>query len=93
VGDSLRFASGHKLSSCIHQVVPFEKIEYRYSIVYFLRPKLDVLWKDSEGRFVTVGQWHDEKYEVFSATHEMQKMAVPKTMLLSSMPEQLAQIS
>ncbi|RYP59999.1 hypothetical protein DL769_008316 [Monosporascus sp. CRB-8-3] len=91
VGDSLRFASGHRLYSCIHQVVPFNATEDRYSIAYFLRPDVDALYKDSEGRWVTAGQWHDEKYVVFQSTHEMQGTVAPKTMLLGGMPEQVAQ--
>ncbi|KAJ4404930.1 hypothetical protein N0V82_010410 [Gnomoniopsis sp. IMI 355080] len=87
VGDSLRFASGHKLYSCIHQVVPFDPTKERYSFAYFLRPEVDALVKDSEGRWVTAGQWHDEKYDVFAATHEEQKTTVPKTMLLGGMVE------
>ncbi|KAI0966531.1 putative 2OG-Fe(II) oxygenase family oxidoreductase [Xylaria arbuscula] len=93
VGDSLRFASGQKLYSCIHRVVPFDESDYRYSIAYFLRPEIDVEWKDSEGRLITAGKWHDEKYEVFSATHEIQKTSVPKTMLLGGMTEQIAGIA
>ncbi|KAI0204766.1 putative 2OG-Fe(II) oxygenase family oxidoreductase [Astrocystis sublimbata] len=89
VGDSLRFASGRKLYSCIHRVVPFDNTRHRYSIAYFLRPEIDANWKDSEGRNVTAGQWHDEKYEVFSATHEAQRTTMPKTMLLGGMTEQI----
>lgn len=91
VGDSLRFASGHKLYSCIHQVVPFDPSSERYSFAYFLRPEVGALVKDSEGRWIKAGQWHDEKYEVFAATHEEQATIVPKTMLLGGMPEQIAQ--
>lgn len=36
VGDSLRFASGKKLYSCIHRVVPTDDSQPRYSIAYFL---------------------------------------------------------
>lgn len=91
VGDSLRFASGHKLYSCIHQVVPFDPTKERYSFAYFLRPEVDASFKDSEGRYITAGQWHDEKYDVFAATHEEQASIAPKTMLLGGMPEQIAQ--
>ncbi|ETS75488.1 hypothetical protein PFICI_12432 [Pestalotiopsis fici W106-1] len=89
VGDSLRFASGHQLYSCIHRVVPLN--EERYSIAYFLRPEVDKTFRDSEGRTLTAGQWHDEKYEVFASTHEDQATKVPKTMLLGGMPERIAQ--
>lgn len=90
VGDSLRFASGHKLYSCIHQVVPFDPASERYSFAFFLRPEVDALVRDSEGRWITAGQWHDEKYDVFAATHEEQGTIAPKTMLLGGMPEQVA---
>lgn len=39
--------------------------EDRYSIAYFLRPESEKVFKDSEGRWVTASQWHDEKYDVF----------------------------
>lgn len=91
VGDSLRFASGHRLYSCVHQVVPFDAARERYSFAFFLRPEVDALVRDSEGRLVTAGQWHDEKYDVFAATHQEQGTIAPKTMLLGGMPEQVAQ--
>ena len=72
VGDSLRFASGYSLQSCIHQVVPMDVAEDRYSIAYFLRPESEKVFKDSEGRWVTASQWHDEKYEVFKQPHSEQ---------------------
>lgn len=90
VGDSLRFASGHKLYSCIHQVVPFDPASERYSFAFFLRPEVDAPVRDSEGRLITAGQWHDEKYDVFAATHEEQGKIATKTMLLGGMPEQVA---
>lgn len=68
VGDSLRFSSGHKLFSCVHQVVPFNAVDDRYSIAYFLRPGNDTMFLDSQGRWVTAGRWHDEKYDVFKAS-------------------------
>lgn len=91
VGDSLRFASGNRLYSCIHRVVPFDPSQERYSFAYFLRPEVDAVFKDSEGRWVTAGQWHDEKYEVFAETHEEQARLAPETMLLGGMSEQIAQ--
>lgn len=69
VGDSLRFASGHVLQSCIHQVVPMDVAEDRYSIAYFLRPESEKKYKDSEGRWISASQWHDEKYEIFKKPH------------------------
>ncbi|PVI04055.1 2og-Fe oxygenase family protein [Periconia macrospinosa] len=72
VGDSLRFASGHQLYSCIHQVVPIDNLEDRYSIAYFLRPENEAKYKDSNGRWVTASEWHDTKYEVFQKEHQQQ---------------------
>ena len=72
VGDSLRFASGHVLQSCIHQVVPMDVSEDRYSVAYFLRPESEKKYRDSEGRWITASQWHDEKYEVFKKPHAEQ---------------------
>lgn len=72
VGDSLRFASGHQLYSCIHQVVPINTSEDRYSIAYFLRPEDEVRYKDSRGRWITAREWHDGKYEVFQKEHKDQ---------------------
>ncbi|KAL2869025.1 gibberellin 20-oxidase family protein [Aspergillus lucknowensis] len=83
VGDSLRFASGHKLYSCIHQVVPFNNTEDRYSVAYFLRPESEAKYLDSQGRWVTASQWHDEKYDLFKATHADQRLA--NSMLVGGM--------
>ncbi|EFX01677.1 2og-Fe oxygenase family protein [Grosmannia clavigera kw1407] len=69
VGDSLRFASEHMLYSCVHRVVPFNTADDRYSIAYFLRPENDAKFLDSQGRWVTASQWHDEKYDVFKVSH------------------------
>lgn len=87
VGDSLRFASGHRMQSCIHRVVPFDPTEHRYSIAYFLRAEDDTMFTDSEGRYITAGQWHDEKFFAFTNPPEMQAKA-PPTMLLGGMKEE-----
>ncbi len=84
VGDSLRFASDHTFMSCIHRVVPFDSTEHRYSIAYFLRAENESMFKDSEGRYVTAGQWHDEKFFVFKATPEEQAKA-PASILYGGM--------
>ncbi|TPX07185.1 uncharacterized protein E0L32_010888 [Thyridium curvatum] len=84
VGDSLRFASGHTFMSCIHRVVPFKAEEHRYSIAYFLRADNETMFKDSEGRNITAGQWHDEKFYVFKALPEIQALA-PPSMLFGGM--------
>ena len=66
VGDSLRFASGNRFQSCVHQVVPVDPTQERFSIAYFLRPESAKLFKDSEGRWISARQWHDEKYSIFA---------------------------
>lgn len=76
VGDLLRFASGHTLSSCIHQVVPIDNIADRYSIAYFLRPENDAEFVDSRGEQVTAKRWHDIKFDEFPAPHEEQTPSV-----------------
>ncbi|ORY60935.1 uncharacterized protein BCR38DRAFT_459872 [Pseudomassariella vexata] len=86
VGDSLRFASGHTMQSCIHRVVPFDPTEHRYSIAYFLRAEDDTMFTDSEGRYITAGQWHDEKFFAFTTDAETQAKA-PSSMLLGGMRE------
>jgi hypothetical protein len=87
VGDSLRFASGMKMQSCIHRVVPgFDDDEHRYSIAYFLRAEDSTMFVDSEGRYVTAGQWHDEKFRAFTDPEVWQAMA-PKSMILGGMRE------
>ena len=86
VGDSLRFASGMKFQSCIHRVVPFDPTEHRYSVAYFLRAEDDAMFVDSEGRAVTAGQWHDEKFKAFTDPELWQAMA-PKSMILGGMKE------
>jgi len=87
VGDSLRFASGHTFQSCIHRVVPYDPTEHRYSIAYFLRAEDDTMLTDSEGRYITAGQWHDEKFLAFTNPPELQALA-PSTMLLGGMTEE-----
>lgn len=87
VGDSLRFASGHTMQACIHRVVPFDPTEHRYSIAYFLRAEDDTMFTDSEGRYISAGQWHDEKFMAFKAAPEVQALA-PPTMLLGGMKEE-----
>lgn len=86
VGDSLRFASNMKFQSCIHRVVPFDPTEHRYSIAYFLRAEDDTMFIDSEGRAITAGQWHDEKFKAFTDPEIWQAMA-PKSMILGGMKE------
>ncbi|SPO06750.1 related to gibberellin 20-oxidase [Cephalotrichum gorgonifer] len=86
VGDSLRFASGHTMQSCIHRVVPFDPTEHRYSIAYFMRAEDSTMFVDSEGRYISAGQWHDEKFRAFKALPAQQALA-PPTLLLGGMVE------
>lgn len=86
VGDSLRFASGMKMQSCIHRVVPFDPKEHRYSIAYFLRAEDDTMFMDSEGRYMTAGQWHDQKFKAFTDPW-MYQLQAPTTMILGGMTE------
>ncbi|KAI0205076.1 Clavaminate synthase-like protein [Astrocystis sublimbata] len=87
VGDSLRFASGHTMQSCIHRVVPHDYSQHRYSIAYFLRAENDTMFTDSEGRYITAGQWHDEKFFAFTSPPELQALA-PSSMILGGMVEE-----
>jgi hypothetical protein len=87
VGDSLRFASGHTMQSCIHRVVPLNPEEHRYSIAYFLRAEDDTMLTNPEGKFVTAGQWHDEKFYTFTAPADEQS-AAPSYLLLGGMQEE-----
>lgn len=75
VGDSLRFLSGRCLKSSLHRVVPHPDTQYkpRYSIAYFMRPELDVEFKDDEGVEWTGIGWHTRKFTVFRAPSEEQK--------------------
>jgi isopenicillin N synthase-like dioxygenase len=86
VGDSLRFASGHKMQSCIHRVVPFDPTEHRYSIAYFLRAEDETMFTDPDGRYISAGQWHDEKFFAFTDSAEGQA-AAPPNLLLGGMTE------
>ncbi|KAI1308915.1 Clavaminate synthase-like protein [Xylaria venustula] len=87
VGDSLRFASGHTMQSCIHRVVPYDYAQHRYSIAYFLRAENDTMFTDSEGRLISAGQWHDEKFFAFTSPPELQALA-PSSMILGGMVEE-----
>lgn len=42
--------------------------------------------KDSEGRYITAGQWHDEKFFAFLASAEEQAKA-PEYLILGGMRE------
>jgi len=86
VGDSLRFASNHTMQACIHRVVPFNPNEHRYSIAYFLRAEDQTMFTDPEGRYISAGQWHDEKFFAFKSLPEIQALA-PPGMLLGGMKE------
>ncbi|KAH7356051.1 hypothetical protein BKA66DRAFT_539264 [Pyrenochaeta sp. MPI-SDFR-AT-0127] len=86
VGDSLRFASGHTFQSCIHRVVPYDYSEHRYSVAYFLRAEDETMFQDSEGRYVTSRQWHDEKFMAFIAS-PMDQAKAPSSLLLGGMRE------
>lgn len=86
VGDSLRFASKHTFQSCIHRVVPLNYDEHRYSIAYFLRAENDTKFTDPEGRDITAGQWHDEKFFTFMGSPDDQAKA-PAHLLLGGMKE------
>jgi hypothetical protein len=86
VGDSLRFASGHTFQSCIHRVVPYDYSEHRYSVAYFLRAEDDTMFQDSEGRYITSREWHDEKFMAFIAS-PMDQAKAPSSLLLGGMME------
>ena len=79
--------SGHKMQSCIHRVVPFDPTEHRYSIAYFLRAEDSTMFTDSEGRYITAGQWHDEKFFAFTNPPEL-LADVPPSMILGGMKEE-----
>lgn len=74
------------MQSCIHRVVPLNPTEHRYSIAYFLRAEDETMFTDANGRFVTAGQWHDEKFYAFMAPPEIQAQA-PSYLLLGGMDE------
>ncbi|KID87427.1 Oxoglutarate/iron-dependent oxygenase [Metarhizium guizhouense ARSEF 977] len=75
VGDTLRFLSGNRLRSAVHKVIPTRGLQHedRYSIAYFLRAENHIRFTDSTGRHVSAKQWHDEKFDVFRETHEVQE--------------------
>jgi isopenicillin N synthase-like dioxygenase len=76
VGDSLRFLSGFRLKSAVHQVLPLYGVqhEHRFSVAYFLRAEDNVEYEDSEGRRFTSKKWHDTKFDVFRETHDKQEL-------------------
>jgi isopenicillin N synthase-like dioxygenase len=53
--------------------------EDRYSIAYFLRPESDVDFEDSDGKTVSVKKWHDDKYIMYTQTHEKQDQSTVLT--------------
>jgi hypothetical protein len=77
------------MQSCIHRVVPLNPTEHRYSIAYFLRAEDETMFTDSAGRYVTAGQWHDEKFYTFTAP-EYEQAQAPGYLLLGGMKEDIA---
>ncbi|KAM0349695.1 hypothetical protein ACHAPU_003524 [Fusarium lateritium] len=67
VGDSLRFLSGREFQSVVHRVAPYPgiTIEGRFSCAYFLRPRLDVEFKDEKGESWKSIDWHMRKYKSY----------------------------
>jgi hypothetical protein len=51
-----------------------------------LRAEDDTMFVDSEGRYITAGQWHDEKFKAFTDPWQWQAMA-PTSMILGGMQE------
>src|SRR3569833_1723191 len=86
VGDSLRYASGMKMQSCIHRVVPFTPSEHRYSIAYFLRAEDDTMFIDNKKKNETADQKHDEKFKAFTDPPKWQAMA-PRSKILGGKKE------
>jgi hypothetical protein len=60
--------------------------EHRYSIAYFLRAEDETMFTDSAGRYVTAGQWLDEKFYAFMAP-EFEQAQAPSYLLLGGMKE------
>jgi hypothetical protein len=60
--------------------------EHRYSIAYFLRAEDETMFTDSAGRYITAGQWHDEKFYTFMAP-ELDQAQAPSYLLLGGMNE------
>jgi hypothetical protein len=77
------------MQSCIHRVVPLNNNEHRYSIAYFLRAEDETMFTDSAGRYITAGQWHDEKFYTFMAP-ELDQAQAPSYLLLGGMKEDVA---
>lgn len=76
VGDSLRFMSGKRLTSCLHRVVPNTglsgAVAERYSLAFFQRPELSARFVDSDGREWISEDWHRAKYKIFRADNNEQ---------------------
>lgn len=82
VGDTLRFASGQTMHSCIHRVVPVDPDEHRYSIAYFLRAEDDAMYTDSDGRYMKAGEWFGEKFAAFMAPPDTQQAQALRSMIM-----------
>ncbi|KAL9046121.1 MAG: hypothetical protein Q9214_000961 [Letrouitia sp. 1 TL-2023] len=68
IGDALRFLSGRAFRSCLHRVLPNTGPDDRYSIAYFLRPGVETMFSDANGRVCTSLEWHNRKFETFQST-------------------------
>jgi isopenicillin N synthase-like dioxygenase len=88
VGDTLRFLSGLRFRSAIHQVAPMDEYQRqdRYSIVYFLRMDDYVPLTDHMGNAMTAREWHDKKFDVFREPHVQQQK---HSMLTAGMEEMI----
>lgn len=67
IGDALRHLSDREFRSCLHRVLPCtgNGVSDRYSIIYFMRPKLDATFSDEAGNRWTSLGWHVRKFEAF----------------------------
>ncbi|KAK3685238.1 hypothetical protein B0T22DRAFT_213492 [Podospora appendiculata] len=67
VCDTLRYLSSDRFYSSIHRVLPVfrEGQQHRHVVGYFFRAENDAEMRDSDGKTITVSQWHDQKYNTY----------------------------
>lgn len=89
VGDTLRFLSGRRLRSALHQAVQAEGVD-RFSISYFLRANDSTEFKDSDNAETDAKTWYLRKYATYEKPHEVQRA---ETVLTGGMMEELVRNS
>lgn len=68
IGDSVEFLSDSVLHSSLHRVIPHpaQQDKVKMTVVYLMRPQLDTVFVDREGKEWNTLDWHNRKNRLFA---------------------------